>query len=87
MTLPSWARDEPERLIYTSNAKAKFEVYAWDKLADVHRQVTDRPEGTVHAAIDPPGKAIWWFDDQKGSEFGRWMGAPCSERFSPRQSR
>jgi dipeptidyl aminopeptidase/acylaminoacyl peptidase len=76
MTLPSWARDEPERLIYTSNANGKFEVYAWDRQADTHRQVTDRPEGTIYAAIDPPGETIWWFDDEKGSEFGRWMLDP-----------
>ena len=43
---------------------------------DVHRQVTDRPEGTgyrVSARLDPSGERIWWWNDRKGDEFGTWM--------------
>ena len=39
-TLPGWARDDPERLIYTSNAGGKWELYAWDRRTETHRQVT-----------------------------------------------
>jgi acetyl esterase/lipase len=76
MTLPSWARDDSERLLYASNAGGKWELYAWDRRSDVHRQVTDRPEGTLGGALDPSGRWIWWFDDSKGDELGRWMTEP-----------
>ena len=76
MTLPSWARDDPDRLLYASNASGKWELYAWDRRADAHRQVTDRPAGTMAGELDPSGKWIWWFNDDKGDEFGRWMVEP-----------
>ena len=76
---PTWARDEPDRLVYLSNASGRFEVYAWDRGTDRHRQVTDRAEGTgfrVPSRLDPSGAHIWWFDDQKGNELGRWVRTP-----------
>jgi acetyl esterase/lipase len=76
MTLPSWARDDSERLLYASNSGGKWELYAWDRRSDAHRQVTDRPEGTIIGALDPSGHSIWWFDDRKGDELGRWMVQP-----------
>jgi acetyl esterase/lipase len=76
MTLPSWARDDSERLLYASNSGGKWELYAWDRGSDAHRQVTDRPEGTIIGALDPSGHSIWWFDDRKGDELGRWMVQP-----------
>jgi dipeptidyl aminopeptidase/acylaminoacyl peptidase len=71
-TLPQWASDAPDRLVYASNATGKWELYAWDRTADSHRQLTDRREGTLHSEIAPDGRAIWWFDDTDGDEFGRW---------------
>src|SRR6266480_2774863 len=76
MSLPMWARDDPERLLYASNAWGKWELYAWDRRAGSHRRITDRPEGTRVGRLDPSGRWIWWFDDEKGSEFGRWMVEP-----------
>jgi dipeptidyl aminopeptidase/acylaminoacyl peptidase len=78
VTLPSWARDEPERLIYGSDASGKWELYAWDRRADAHVQVTDRPEGTGpgRGRIDPTGEWLWWFDDRGGDELGRWVRQP-----------
>jgi acetyl esterase/lipase len=75
-SLPAWARDEPERLLYASNAGGKWELYAWDRRADRHRQVTDRPEGTTAGLLEPSGRRVWWFDDDRGNEFGRWMIEP-----------
>ena len=72
-TLPRWADDAPERLLYDSNATGKWEVYAWDRSGDLHRQVTDRREGTLSGHISPDGESIWWFDDTDGDEFGRWV--------------
>ena len=71
-----WARDAPERLLYGSNAGGRWELYAWDRAAGRHRRVTDRPEGTVQGRLDPTGSHVWWFDDERGNEFGRWVAEP-----------
>ena len=81
VTFPTWARDDPDRLLYLSNAGGKFEVCAWDRRTGEKRQVTDRPEGTgyrVPSRLDPRGEWIWWFDDEKGNELGRWVRQPWS---------
>lgn len=78
---PTWAREAPDRLLYLSNAGGKFEVYAWDCRTGEKRQVTDRTEGTgyrVPSRLDPRGEWIWWFDDEKGNELGRWVREPWS---------
>ena len=75
-TLPRWADDAPDRLLYASNSTGKWELYAWDRAADSHRQLTDRREGTLDGNIDPQGENLWWFDDTDGDEFGRWVVEP-----------
>ncbi len=75
-TLPQWADDAPERLVYAANSIGRWEVYAWDRANDGHRQVTDRREGTLDALISPEGESIWWFDDTDGDELGRWAIDP-----------
>ncbi|MFI7449844.1 prolyl oligopeptidase family serine peptidase [Nonomuraea sp. NPDC049714] len=76
MSLPSWARLAPNRSIYRSNVTGTWEVYAWDRATGATRQVTDRPRGTVHAAIDPTGQWIYWFADTEGEEVGVWQRQP-----------
>lgn len=76
LTLPGWARDNPERCLYSTNVSGKWEIYAWDRASDKHRQVTDRPTGTQGGALDPLGRSIHWFDDGRGSEMGVWMVEP-----------
>jgi dipeptidyl aminopeptidase/acylaminoacyl peptidase len=76
MSRPAWARDAPDRCLYTSNASGTTEVYAWDRATDTHRQVTARKSGTHSATLPPDGEAIWWFDDTDGDEFGRWVSEP-----------
>jgi dipeptidyl aminopeptidase/acylaminoacyl peptidase len=73
---PQWARDDADRLIYLSNSGGKFEVHTWDRRADTHRRLTDRAEGTgyrVPSRLEPSGKRVWWWDDAKGNELGRWV--------------
>ncbi len=79
--LPVWAKDAPHRILYGTNAPGKWELFAWDRTTGLHRQVTDRPTGTQPGAgrIHPSGRTIWWFDDEKGSEFGRWVIEPFEE--------
>jgi dipeptidyl aminopeptidase/acylaminoacyl peptidase len=76
VSLPDWARDAQDRSVYISNASGVWEIYAWDRSTDTHRQVTDRPHGTSHATISPDGHHIWWFDDTAGDEFGVWVSEP-----------
>jgi acetyl esterase/lipase len=78
-SFPLWARDDADHLLYLSNSAGRFEVYAWNRLMGTHRQVTDRPEGTgyrVPSRLDPSGQHIWWFDDVKGNELGRFVREP-----------
>jgi dienelactone hydrolase len=78
-TLPESARDAPDRSAYLSNVSGVWQVYAWDRATDTHRQVTDRPNGTYFwpgAALPPDGEHVWWFADTDGDEFGRWMREP-----------
>ena len=78
-TFPVWARDDADRLIYLSNAGGKYEVHTWDRSTGVHRRLTDRSEGTgyrVPSRLEPSGKRVWWFDDAKGNELGRWVREP-----------
>ncbi|OQO92896.1 S9 family peptidase [Saccharomonospora piscinae] len=76
VSLPDWALDAPHASLYVSNAGGVWELYAWDRARDSHRQVTDRPNGTVHGTLSPDGEWIWWFDDTDGDEFGTWVREP-----------
>src|ERR671915_519415 len=76
MTLPACASKAPNRAIYQSNASGSWEIYAWDRSTGATRQVTDRPNGTTNAVIDPTGRWIWWFADTDGDEWGEWMRQP-----------
>ncbi|HEY0637490.1 MAG TPA: alpha/beta fold hydrolase [Pseudonocardiaceae bacterium] len=76
VTLPITARDAEGRSIYRSNASGVWEIYAWDRETDAHRQVTERPNGTYTAAVPPDGEYVWWFADKDGNEFGHWVREP-----------
>jgi dipeptidyl aminopeptidase/acylaminoacyl peptidase len=76
LSLPRWARDAPDRLLYASNQPGRFELFGWDRVTGSRRQVTDRPEGTTRGALEPSGRRVWWFDDERGSEHGVWMTEP-----------
>ncbi|WP_344685725.1 S9 family peptidase [Saccharopolyspora taberi] len=76
VSLPDWARDAPQRSLYVSNVSGTWEIYAWDRERDSHRQVTDRPNGTFHGTLSADGEHIWWFNDTDGDEFGTWVVQP-----------
>ncbi len=80
VSLPDWARDAPDRCLYTSNASGTWEVYAWDRFTGTHRQVTERPHGTHRATVSPDGEQVWWFADTDGDEFGSWVTEPFAGR-------
>ncbi|GGP36505.1 S9 family peptidase [Saccharothrix coeruleofusca] len=83
VSLPGWADDAPDRSLYLSNSSGVWEIYAWDRAADTHRKVTDRPNGTSHGALSPDGEAIWWFADSDGDEFGVWVREPFAATGQP----
>ena len=68
----AWARDA-DRGVVLSNLPGRFEVYAFDaSLRPARlRQVTNRPQGTIGAAIAPDGEYVLWFDDVDGDEVGQ----------------
>ncbi|TFV65112.1 UNVERIFIED_ORG: S9 family peptidase [Bacillus sp. AZ43] len=76
VSLPDWAEDAPHRNLYSSDVSGVVEQYAWDREAGTHRQVTDRPNGTLIGTLSPDGETIWWFADTDGDEFGVWMTQP-----------
>ncbi|MGI8720924.1 MAG: prolyl oligopeptidase family serine peptidase [Geodermatophilaceae bacterium] len=76
VALPDWAPDTPDRCLYASDQTGTVELYAWDRAEDSHRQVTDRPNGTLSGALSPDGKSIWWFADTDGDEWGEWFVQP-----------
>jgi len=84
VSVPDFAEDAPDRCVYLSNVTGTYEVYAWDRALDegadpsapAHRQVTDRSNGTIDAALPRDGSSVWWFADTDGDEFGTWQHQP-----------
>ncbi|CAN5420460.1 prolyl oligopeptidase family serine peptidase [soil metagenome] len=76
VALPEWAIDAPQRCLYLCDQTGTVELYAWDRTTDTHRQVTDRPNGTLSGALTADGDRIWWFADADGDEWGQWMTQP-----------
>ncbi|MFD9635990.1 S9 family peptidase [Streptomyces violascens] len=72
--LPEVCAADPTRMVFTGDADGRCEVFTWDAVTRRARQVTDRPHGTLHGAIDRDAN-VWWFDeDEHGT--GRWRFQP-----------
>ncbi|MFF8727090.1 alpha/beta fold hydrolase [Streptomyces sp. NPDC015171] len=72
--LPEVCAADPARMVFTSDAEGRCEVFTWDAAARRARQVTRRPRGTLHGAIDRDAH-VWWFDeDEHGA--GHWRFQP-----------
>ncbi|MDF3299181.1 S9 family peptidase [Streptomyces tropicalis] len=72
--LPDVCPSDPCRMVFTADSGGRCEVFAWDAAARRARQVTDRPGGTVHRAIDADG-CVWWFEEDASGR-GRWWFQP-----------
>ncbi len=70
----SWATDRSDRGVLLSTLGGRAEVFAFDasSVPASLTKITDRPQGTMGAAISPDGSAVFWFDDSAGDEVGRW---------------
>jgi poly(3-hydroxybutyrate) depolymerase len=62
--------------VLLATAGGTIEVHRWERGRGGPVQLTDRPQGTVEAAIDPTGDWVWWFDDSAGNEQGVWRRQP-----------
>ncbi|MEV5428043.1 alpha/beta fold hydrolase [Streptomyces sp. NPDC052701] len=72
--LPEVCAADPAKMVFTADADGRCEVFTWDAAARRARQVTRRPRGTLHGAIDRDAH-VWWFDeDEHGS--GHWRFQP-----------
>jgi dienelactone hydrolase len=74
--LPHWAQDAPSRCAVVATSAGVIEAHSWDAATGTLTRATARPEGTSHAAIDPSGDWLWWFDDVAGNEHGVWRRQP-----------
>ncbi|QQG48373.1 MAG: S9 family peptidase [archaeon] len=71
-----FAHGNPDRALVTSNQTGIYELYAYDLSADVLRQATRRPSGTVYGMISPDGRHIYYMDDKMGNETGHTVRVP-----------
>ncbi|MCQ9129610.1 alpha/beta hydrolase family protein [Streptomyces hilarionis] len=73
-SLPEVCPSDARRMVLTADAGGRCEVFTWDAASRSVRQVTDRPEGTVHHAVDADAY-VWWFDEDADGR-GRWWFEP-----------
>lgn len=76
VSLPAWAHGAPERLSYATNASGVWQVWSWDRAADIHTQLTDKPTGVIGSSPTVDGSGVVWFDDHAGDEVGRFLVTP-----------
>jgi dienelactone hydrolase len=76
LTVPNWAVDNPDRLVYASNVSGSWQMHAWDRASGEQRQVTEHPTGVLAGTVTPDGSGVVWFDDSKGDEIGLWRLQP-----------
>jgi pimeloyl-ACP methyl ester carboxylesterase len=74
--LPEWSPHAPERAVYASNEPGIWQVQAWDIATGGRRQVTDHSVGVIDGAPTLDGEGVLWFEDETGSEAGRWLVQP-----------
>ncbi|MFG3498881.1 alpha/beta hydrolase family protein [Streptomyces sp. NPDC047928] len=72
--LPEVCAADPTRMVFTADAGGRCEVFTWDAARRRARQVTRRPLGTLHGAIDHDAY-VWWFDEDAHGR-GLWRYQP-----------
>ena len=64
--------------MYASNETGIWQLHAWDVTTGDRRQVTDEPVGVIDGTPTLDGEGVLWFQDETGSEAGRWVVQPFS---------
>lgn len=78
VSLPHWARSAPERLVYWSTESGVYQVHVRDRVTGLGRRVTDHPIGVLAGELTPDGERVLYWQDETGSEAGRWYAEPFS---------
>jgi dipeptidyl aminopeptidase/acylaminoacyl peptidase len=76
VSMPRWARDSEHRLVYVSTQSGVYQVHVADLESGLRRQVTDHPVGVIAAALTLDGERVLFWQDETGSEAGRWFAEP-----------
>jgi len=76
LSLPSWSRHAPGRLVLTSDETGSFQAYVWDLASGSRRRITDERVGVIDATVSADGSRAIWFSDPSGDESGRWLSVP-----------
>lgn len=74
--LPRSAARRPDRAVLGSNRSGTHELWLLDRAADTFTQATQRDSGTELGELSADGEWLWWFRDDEGNEFGRWVRQP-----------
>ena len=74
--LPRWATGAPQRLVYVGTESGVYQVHAWDRHLGSTRQVSRHPIGVTAGDITPDGERVVFWQDDTGSEAGRWVAQP-----------
>ena len=75
LDLPRWARDKPERIVYSSSRGGSWQGWTLDLGEGRNRRLTSGAVGNRTADISPDGQCVIWFDDDTGDEVGQWRVA------------
>ena len=73
LDLPHWARERPERVVYSSSRGGSWQGWTWDMERSRHQRLTHGPVGNRSIGISPSGEHVIWFDDETGDERGTWQ--------------
>ena len=76
VSMPRWARDAEHRLAYVSTQSGVYQIHVADLETGLRRQVTDHPVGVIASALTLDGERVLFWQDETGSEAGRWFAEP-----------
>jgi dipeptidyl aminopeptidase/acylaminoacyl peptidase len=76
VSMPRWAPNAPERLVFWSTESGVYQVHVWDRETGERRQVTDHPVGVLSGALTGDGERVLFWQDETGSEAGQWYAEP-----------
>jgi dipeptidyl aminopeptidase/acylaminoacyl peptidase len=79
LTFPSWAADDPDRLVIASTESGAYQLHAWDRRTGNVRQVTRDPVGVLEGRPTRDSSGVIWFRDETGAEKGAYVVAPFDE--------
>jgi dipeptidyl aminopeptidase/acylaminoacyl peptidase len=76
LSMPDWSPHAPDRIVHESTQSGIWQAHAWDRETGTKRQVSDHPVGVVTASVSLNGAEVLYWQDESGSEAGRWYAQP-----------